>query len=206
MYRSPDADAATRSSAPRSHAASKAYVPTLISPIAARRRVRVGLLDDGRGAAVAAAHDAPVPGRIRQARRDERDRRVADRLLAQDGAVQVRGLHRRVAHGDEDGGHVARDRGQPDADRVGGSALRLLAHRGGAIGDVCVHGVGAVAGDDHRTIDAGRVEGVEDVVDQGATGERMQHLRDAGAHAGSLAGGQDDGRWGGQLCRHVARW
>ena len=47
--------------------------------------------------------------------------------------------------------------------------------------------------------DAGVAERVEDMIDQGATGERMQHLGKAGTHASPLAGGQDDGRGGDQL-------
>ena len=101
---------------------------------------------------------------------------------------------------------LGRDRRHADPDRVGGSPLRLLAHGGGASGDRRLDGIGAVAGHDDRAGDAGPVERVEDMVDQGATGERMQHLGKAGTHASPLAGGQDDGRGGDQLCRHVRGW
>ena len=95
---------------------------------------------------------------------------------------------------------------EADADGVRRSALRLLAHRRGSIADRGLDRLGAVAGHDHRALDADRREGVEDVVDQRTAGKRVQHLRDAGAHAGALARGQDDGRGRGQDGRHVARW
>ena len=66
--------------------------------------------------------------------------------------------------------------------------------------------IGPVAGHDHRTLDADRRERVKDVEDERAAGKRVQHLRDAGAHAGALARGQDDGLGRGQDGRHVARW
>ena len=66
-------------------------------------------------------------------------------------------------------------------------------------GDRRLDGIGTMAGDDDRAGDTGIAERVEDMIDQGATGERMQHLGKAGTHASPLAGGQDDGRGGDQL-------
>ena len=84
-------------------------------------------------------------------------------------------------------------------DGVGGPPLRLLAGGDGPSCDRRLDGIGTMAGDDDGAGDTGIAERVEDMIDQGATGERMQHLGKAGTHASPLAGGQDDGRGGDQL-------
>ena len=73
------------------------------------------------------------------------------------------GQQRRVAHRDEDDAVGAGDGLEADANGVGRPALRLLAHRRGSIPDRGLDRIGPVAGHDHRTLDADRREGVEDV-------------------------------------------
>ena len=46
----------------------------------------------------------------------------------------------------------------------------------------------------HAALHAGAGQGLQHVVDHRTAGERVQRLRHAGAHAGPLAGSQDDGR------------
>ena len=79
---------------------------------------------------------------------------------------------------------------------IGGAALRLLDHRARPFAERRRDRLGAMPDHDDRTVDAGLRERGEDVVEHRPTGQRMEHLRDAGSHAGALAGGQDDGRGG----------
>ena len=121
------------------------------------------------------------------------------RCSTQEALEERRLLHRRVAHRDEHDALGVRERRQTDADGVRGALLRLLAHRRGAIGHGRLDRVRPVAGHDHRTLNANAGEGVEHVEDEWAAGKRVQHLRDAGSHAGTLPRGQDDGRGCGQV-------
>jgi hypothetical protein len=43
-------------------------------------------------------------------------------------------------------------------------------------------------------LEAGALERIEDVEQHRPAGQRVEHLREPGAHARPLAGGQDDGR------------
>jgi hypothetical protein len=123
----------------------------------------------------------------------------AGALALQELAIQLRRLERGVAHRHQDRLHVIRERLDADANRVGSATLWLLSHRGGAAPHGRLDRVGPVSGHHHRTAHARHRERVEHVVDHRAAGQRMEDLRDARAHAGTLAGGQDDGRGGGQL-------
>ena len=80
------------------------------------------------------------------------------------------------------------------ADRVGGPELRLLANAQRAVAEVRLHLLGVVPGDHHLLLDAGRAQRGEDVVEHRPARHRVQHLGQAGPHAGSLAGGQHDRR------------
>ncbi len=171
----------------------------------ARDLVGVGLLHDRCRSAVE-AHDPAIAGGVGEVGGDEHDGRVTDLPLVEDGAEEGPGLERRVAHGDQDGLRLGRNQPHAGPHRVGGPHLRLLARGCGASADGRLDGIGAMAGDDDRVGDTGIGQRIEDMVDQGATGERMQHLGKAGTHASPLAGGQDDGRGGGQMCRHVRGW
>jgi hypothetical protein len=96
-------------------------------------------------------------------------------------------------HRDEDDA-VGADHGlETDANGIAGPALRLLAHRRGSTSHRGLDCIGPMADHDHRPLDADRRERVKDVEDERPAGKRVQHLRDAGAHAGALARGQDDG-------------
>ena len=205
-YSSPDADArdaADRLAQPREL---EGVRPDVHLVEGQGRLIGVGLLDDRRDPAIRPANDPAVAGRVVHPGADERERRAAGPLLGDDALEERRRLHRRVAHGHEHDAIGAGDRLEADADGVRRSALRLLAHRRGSIADRGLDRFGSVPGHDHRTLHADRRKGVEDVEDERPAGERVQHLRDAGAHAGALARGQDDGRGRGQDGRHVARW
>ena len=170
------------------------------------RLIGVGLLDDRRDPAIRPANDPAVARRVVHPGADERERRAAGPLLGDDALEERWRQHRRVAHRDEHDAIGAGNGLETDADGVARSALRLLAHRGGSIADRGLHRLGPVPGHDHRALHADRREGVEDMEDERAAGKRVQHLRDAGAHADALARGQDDGLGRGQDGRHVARW
>jgi hypothetical protein len=57
--------------------------------------------------------------------------------------------------------------------------------------------VGAVANDDDDPLDAGGLEGIDDVADHRPAGDGHEHLGELALHAGALAGGEDDGHRGG---------
>jgi len=152
---------------------------------------RVAVLDDARDGAVF-ANDPAVAGRVGEARGehgrcgargavflDER----RDRRPAQERDVAREQQHVAV--------RVAEHRFGLQQ-RVAGADLRVLRHEPAAAPAHCrLHRVGLMADHDGHRRRAGRAGGVEDVVEQGPSGELVQHLGPLGFHPCALAGGQN---------------
>ncbi len=124
----------------------------------------------------------------------QRHRRVALSLLPQQVLEQLAGQQRHVAHGDHHVAHLRRDAAQPASHRIGRPQLGILTHGGHAALEGLLQLIGPEASDHHRTLDAGSGQRIQHVIDHRTPGQRVQDLRDAGAHARPLACGQDDGR------------
>ena len=114
-----------------------------------------------------------------------------------EGAQALPLEERRVAVRHEDGaGAVARVERLPrDAYGVAGAVLGLLDGEHGVgqqLLDVRTDLLALVAddGDDPVRLDGG--DGLEDVADHAAPGDRVQHLHGLGLHPGAAAGGEDD--------------
>jgi hypothetical protein len=171
----------------------------------------VRLLDDADDSAVLRADYAPVSGRVRHPRREHRRGRKCRSVLADQFGQRVCVEHGHVARSDHDRAvEVGGQYRQAAPDGVS-SAQLLFLHRD-------VHGLsdlvdelrdGAcelvpVLADHHGEVLWRYVrDGMKDVGEHAATRQRVQHLRDVGAHARACPGGQHDDR-DIVSCRHLA--
>ena len=160
------------------------------------RTGRIALLDDGLDPASVAADDPAVAPGIRELRR-EHGETAAGGMRHQ--FFQCPRLHQRhvaVQHQH----HVIRlHLRQREPDRVPRAPLLGLLNPGdGAAGKRLLHALAAVTVNDADLARLQRRGSVEDVLENRAPGERMQDLRQAGAHALALTRGEDDdGGWHG---------
>jgi hypothetical protein len=156
--------------------------------------VRVLLLDDPANRAARVAHDAPIAGRV-----GEFDRQQADpRPRAVDQSREGFGPHQRHVAVQNQRRPVVLEQRRRLLHRMSGTELRLLQNQlqVAAVRYSRAHPIGPVA--DHRDyVGRGaarlrdRSRGGDHVRQHRPSGDRMQHLRQVGAHALALAGGQD---------------
>jgi len=107
----------------------------LISSIARVTGSASRLFDDRTAGSRRVAHDAPVATRIRDPRRQDGNRRVALRLLVEQGAEQLGGQQRHVGVGHDHVARIVRDALHADPDGVRRAELRILARGAGSPGE-----------------------------------------------------------------------
>ncbi len=95
---------------------------------------------------------------------------------------------------DQDVARLRRHAAEAAAHRIGRAQLGILPHRGHTALERCLQLLRTEADHHHRMRNPGGRQRIEHVVDHRTPGQRVQDLRDARAHAGPLACGQDDGR------------
>ena len=155
----------------------------------------VDVLHDRPCVSTLVAHDPPVAGWVRDVRGQQRDRRLAVRLLADQRLEQLRGDQRRVADGHQHLADARRNPIEPDPDRVRGAQLGFLADARRTRQE----GLDLFSSVPHHhdpVLDPGSPHRVEYVAEDRPAGERVEDLGQAGTHPRPLASGQDDGRGG----------
>ena len=119
----------------RSHAASKAYSPALISLPASSSGVASLRLDDPLDGPELAADDAPELGRVGGEDAGQRDRGVVLAARLEDGVEVGAGHQRHVAGQDQDLGRLVGHDAESRPDRVAGAARLVLEREDRAIGE-----------------------------------------------------------------------
>ena len=143
------------------------------------RRGRVLVFHDGRDGAVALADDASVPTRVVDHGGQDGDGLATALVLGHELEQRLGGEQRHVAVRDEHGAVELGEHGQAAGGGASGALQVVLVggeHIRGDLGEVRDHGIALVADDNDemlRVDPAGRSDGV---ADQGASGDRMQHL------------------------------
>jgi len=159
---------------------------------------RVLGLDDGVHAALVVADDAPVRSRIVQDDGEERGCRAA---LAVDGQETLKGLGPQqgnvAVHDQECPIRVGGERLARDLHGMAGAERGLLAHEGQAPArERGLHGLRLVPHHHRDGFGRRRLDGAQDVLEEGHAQDRVEDLGPPALHARALARGQDDGLHG----------
>ena len=157
-------------------------------------RIGIALLDDRTHGAVGGADDAAVAGWVGRPRGKQGEAGVARGLGLQELGKERCRDERRIRHRHHDLVRVGGDLLEAGTNGIGGPLLRLLAHRSRPPREQRLDLFRSMPDHDNWLLDPGRGERGQHVLEHRASGERVENLRQARAHAGSLSGGKDDRR------------